>query len=182
MKGTIHTGTNIKLLLLLVQCFGVSLLAGRAYGQTADELQIKAVFIYNFTQFIEWPPESFESPQDPFIIGVLGENVFGKYLEEAVADERYKSRPIVVRYYATQKDVGHCHILYVGSLPNPNKGTKRPMLTIGERNDFMEQNGLLRFYTEGNKVRIEINQQAASDAGLTISSKLLQLSTIYRQK
>jgi hypothetical protein len=174
---------KIKSLFILIQCLGALTFTGRAYGQKVNEQQIKAVFIYNFTQFIEWPAESFESPQDPFVIGVLGENVFGKYLEEAVADERYKSRPIVVRYYATPKDVGNCQILYIGSLANPGKVTgERPVLTIGERQDFMEQNGLLRFYKDGNKVRIEINDKAAGDAGLTISSKLLQLANIYRKK
>lgn len=167
----------------LARCLCVFFLAGRAYAQPANELQIKAVFIYNLTQFVEWPSEGPDAPQQPFVIGVLGENVFGKYLEEAVAGETYKSRPIIVKYYATVKDIGKCHILYVGSLANAGRVTgDRGVLTIGEREDFMRQNGLLRFYNEGNKVRIEINAQAASDAGLTISSKLLQLATIYRQK
>lgn len=183
MKRAPYPGIKIKTLFLLVQCLGVFLFAGRAHAQTANELQIKAVFIYNFTQFIEWPAESFATPQDPFVIGILGTNVFGKYLEEAVADERYKSRPIVVKYYATQKEAENCQILYFGSLQKPDKSTKgRPVLTVGEREDFMQLNGLLRFYKDANKVRIEINQQAASDAGLNISSKLLQLSTIYREK
>jgi hypothetical protein len=169
--------------LILLLCLGALVFAGRANGQAVNELQVKAVYIYNFTQFIEWPAETFESPEDPFIIGVLGENAFGKFLEEAVANERYQSRPIVVKYYAAPKDVGNCQILYVGSLPKPGKLTgERPVLTIGERQDFMEQNGLLRFYKEGNKIRLEINNQAASHAGLTISSKLLQLATIYHQK
>lgn len=170
-------------MVVLMHCVAVLIFAGRAYGQTVDENQIKAVFIYNFTQFVEWPAGTFESSQDPFVIGILGENVFGKYLEEAVAGEHYKSRPIEVKYFATQKDVGKCQILYVGSLPNPLRATgEKPVLTIGERQDFMQQNGLLRFYTDKNKVRIEINEKAAADAGLTISSKLLQLATIYRGK
>jgi hypothetical protein len=158
-------------------------LARDAFAQSADETQIKAVFIYNFTQFIEWPAEAFESAEEPFVIGVLGDNAVGKYLEEAVVDERYKSRPIVIKYFPTPRDVGKCQVLYIGSLANPAKiAGDSPVLTIGERQDFMQQKGLLRFYKEGNKVRIEINDQAARDAGLTISSKLLQLATIYRRE
>src|ERR1051325_1005840 len=82
-------------------------------SQSINEYEIKAVFIYNFTQFIQWPEESFDKSQEDFVIGVLGENVFGKYLEEAVAGETYQSRPIVVKYYATAKDVGNCQVLYV---------------------------------------------------------------------
>ena len=152
-------------------------------SQTVNEFEIKAVFIYNFTQFIQWPKESFDKSQDDFVIGVLGENVFGKSLEEAVAGEMYHSRKIVVKYFETVKDVGNCQILYVGSLTNGSKiDIDRPVLTIGERPEFMEQNGLMRFYNEGNKVRIEINQSAASKAGLVISSKLLRLATIYKEK
>src|ERR1700754_2149491 len=87
-------------------------------AQTVNEFEIKAVFIYNFTQFTQWPDESFASPSDNFVIGVLGENVFGKALEEAVAGQHYQSRPIVVEYYPTVKDIRKCHILYVGSLAN----------------------------------------------------------------
>lgn len=166
-----------------MQCVIALVFANKASGQTIDELQIKAVFIYNFTQFVEWSPESFESPESPLVIGVLGENVFGQYLEEAVAGERYKSRQIMIKYYETTKDIGNCHILYVGSLPVPAKVKgQRAILTIGEQPDFMKQNGLIRFYKDRKKVRIEINAQGASDAGLTISSKLLQLATIYDQK
>jgi hypothetical protein len=159
------------------------LLSINGKSQAVNEFEIKAVFIYNFTKFIQWPEESFEPSQDKFIIGVLGENVFGKYLEEAVTGESYRSRPIEVKYFATPKDVKHCQILYVGESVNRTKFTAGlPVLTVGERADFMEQNGIMKFYNEGNKVRFEINQSAADAAGLTISSKLLRLATIYREK
>jgi hypothetical protein len=173
----------MKRSLLLIPLVGVLFLPGRVHGQSASEFQIKAVFIYNFTQFIQWPEKSFDPAQDVFIIGVLGENVFGKSLEEAVAGETYGSRPIVVKYYATPKDIGHCQILYAGSFPDAGKlMSNRPVLTIGEGDRFMKQGGLLRFYKENNKVRIEINQAAASSAGLVVSSKLLHLATIYDKK
>lgn len=152
-------------------------------AQAINEFEIKAVFIYNFTQFVQWPEESFQSPDDPFVIGVLGENVFGKSLEEAVAGERYQSRPIVVEYYPTAKDIRKCHILYVGAVANAGRFTGNgAVLTVGEHNDFMYQKGLLKFYNEGNKIRIEINQAGAAASGLTISSKLLRLATIYEGK
>ena len=152
-------------------------------GQVVSEYEIKAVFIYNFTQFIQWPEESFDKPQSDFVIGVLGENVFGKYLEEAVAGETYHSRKIVIKYYGNPKEVGDCQILYVGSLANLDKvSIRQTVLTVGETPEFMKQNGHLRFYQDGNRVRIEINQSAASNAGLIISSKLLRLATIYKEK
>lgn len=166
-------------LLLFLTALGFS---GTVRGQSAEEFQVKAVFIYNFTQFVQWPAESFATPEDPFIIGVVGENVFGKYLEEAVAGEHYHSRPIVVQYYNSLREAGKCHILYVGRTQRAKLNIEGPVLTIGESGDFMDQKGLLRFYKEGGKVRIEINQAAATGAGLTISSKLLRLATIHQEK
>lgn len=162
---------------------GLLFLAKTGKAQSVNEFQVKAVFIYNFTQFVQWPERSFQSPQDPFVIGVLGENVFGRYLEEAVAGEHYESRPIVIEYYKTTKDIGKCHILYVGaSSPRLSQLASNPILTVGETPEFMDQKGLLRFYDEGNRIRIEINQSAASASGLTISSKLLRLATIRQEK
>ncbi len=151
-------------------------------AQTISEFEIKAVFIYNFTQFVQWPEKSFERTDSPFVIGVLGDNVFGKYLEEAVAGERHQSRPIVVKYFASPGDVEFCQILYVGPSGNIMSTNDRPVLTVGEHENFMRQKGHLRFYWEGKKLRIEINQSAAAASGLTISSKLLHLARIYEEK
>jgi hypothetical protein len=172
-----------KMIAFLMLCMATLALPVQMKGQAINEYEIKAVFIYNFTQFTQWPEDSFESPDDKFVIGILGENVFGKLLEEAVAGEHYQSRPIVVEYYPTLKDVRKCHILYVGSTANPGRlAQNSAVLTIGEREDFMTQKGILRFYNEGNRIRIEINQARAAAVGLSISSKLLRLATIYREK
>jgi hypothetical protein len=152
-------------------------------GQSINEFEIKAVFIYNFTQFVQWPEESFQSPEEKFVIGVLGENVFGRSLEEAVAGEHYQSRPIIVEYYPTVKDIRKCHILFIGSQTNVGALDRDgAVLTIGEADNFMSQKGILKFYSEGNRIRIEINQERATAEGLTISSKLLRLATIYKEK
>lgn len=169
--------------LITLLCLTTLVVPGTLKGQTPSEFDIKAVFVYNFTQFIQWPEESFQSPDDKFVIGVLGENVFGKSLEEAVAGEHYQSRPIVVEYYPTVRDIRKCHILYIGSVANIGAAVRSgAVLTIGEQEDFMSQKGVLRFYNEGNKIRIQINQERAAASGLTISSKLLRLATIYKDK
>lgn len=167
----------------MLTCLGALTLPIKGTSQTVSEYDVKAVFIYNFTQFIQWPEASFDPSQEAFVIGVLGDNVFGKALEEAVAGEKYQSRPIVVKYFTAAKDIENCQVLYVGNSVNAAKQfSDRAVLTVGERPDFMQHKGLLRFYQEGNKLRIEINQAAASAAGLSISSKLLRLATIYDDK
>src|SRR6476646_7724323 len=63
-----------------------------------SEFQLKAVFLYNFAKFVDWPPGAFASPNDPFIIGVAGEDPFGPYLDDAVRNKTIGSRPFVVRH------------------------------------------------------------------------------------
>jgi preprotein translocase subunit Sec61beta len=180
LKDLFFTGSLKRWLLTLLI---VAVFAVNSRSQSVNEFQIKAVFIYNFTQFIQWPEKSFGPSQNEFVIGILGENMFGKFLEESVAGEKYGSRPIVVKYFSTPAEIGNCQILYVGAFPDVNKiVSNKPVLTIGEQKDFMDKGGLLRFYKEDNKVRIEINPAAASGVGLIISSKLLRLATIYDKK
>jgi hypothetical protein len=169
---------------LILPLLLLSLLASvNGRSQPVHEVEIKAVFIYNFTKFIQWPEESFDPSQETFVIGILGESELGKFLEEAVAGETYKSRPIEVKYFPTLKDVTRCQILYVGeSVTRTKFNPGFPVLTVGDRPDFMEQKGIIKFYNEGNKVRFQINESAADAAGLVISSKLLRLATIYHEK
>src|SRR6267142_1451932 len=73
-------------------------LANSAAG-TSPEYQVKAVFLFNFAQFVEWPPQSFEDPAAPFVIGVLGTDPFGSALEGAVRGEILNGRSFVIERY-----------------------------------------------------------------------------------
>ncbi|TLY91327.1 MAG: YfiR family protein [Gammaproteobacteria bacterium] len=55
------------------------LIAGGLLGaaQPVSEYQLKAVFLFNFAQFVEWPPAALPRESAPFVIGVLGKDPFG---------------------------------------------------------------------------------------------------------
>jgi hypothetical protein len=151
---------------------------------TAKEYQVKAAFLFNFTRFVEWPADAFPAADSPFILGVVGSNPFGTYLEEIIKGERINGHPLVLRYFKTTADITACHILYV-SLDNKEEIKKAltqtdvlKALTVSDLSNFAKQGGMIRFITEDNKTRIRINLTAAKDAGLTISSKLLKLAEI----
>ncbi len=61
------------------------------------EYQLKAVFLFNFAQFVEWPASAFPNAETPLVIGILGEDPFGAYLDETVRGETVNDRPLVVR-------------------------------------------------------------------------------------
>jgi hypothetical protein len=148
------------------------------------EYQIKAVFLFNFAQFVEWPADAFHDAHAPFVIGVLGEDPFGAYLDEAVRGEKIGERPLVVRRYRPGDDIADCNILFIS---RSEAGRIEPIiarlrghhvLTVGEDDGFIRQGGILRFVTENHKIRLRINMEAARAAGLTISSKLLRPAMI----
>lgn len=144
------------------------------------EFQVKAVFLYNFAQFVEWPPSAFESATSPLVIGVLGLDPFGSYLDEAVRGEKVNGHPLVVRRYRWVSEVGTCHILFVSGSEGPRAEQVaeslrgRSILTVCDWDGFARRGGMIRFVMEHNHVRLRINLEAAKAAGLTISSKLLR--------
>lgn len=156
------------------------------YAQTsnASEHQVKAVFLYNFSHFVDWPADAFESPYEFFIIGVIGNDPFGNALEAAVEGERIGTHVIRIQRYDDVSQIRNCHILFVAEhdpdevrrIINTTSG--KPILTVGDTPNFIRWGGMIRFYTEENKIRLQINNTAAKNALLKISSKLLRVSQV----
>lgn len=155
-------------------------------AQTAvsKEYKVKALFLYNFSQFVEWPAEAFPEAQTPLVIGVIGEDPFGAYLDEIVRGEKVSNHPLVVQRYQRVEEIKTCHILFVSQSETKQleqifpslKGRK--ILTVGEVEGFAQRGGMIRFVTEKNKIRFRVNLEAAKAANLTISSKLLRPAEI----
>lgn len=146
--------------------------------------QVKAVYLYNFAQFVEWPPSVFDGPEAPIVFGVLGSDPFGSFLDDVVRDERVNGRRLVVRRFHSVAEIDTCHILYVGHSDPTTIGRAldalrgRGVLTVGDAELFNQRGGMIRFVTENNRVRLRINVQAARAAGLVISAKLLRPAEI----
>lgn len=155
-------------------------------GQTpaARPYQVEAVFLFNFTQFVTWPADAFATANDPLSICVLGEDPFGRYLDDTVAGEKAQGRPLQVRRLQRGDDAEHCHIVFVGRSEEALLGTILPRLhahntlTVSDADDFGKRGGMVRFVVEDRRVRLRINVEAARAAGLTISSNLLRIAEI----
>jgi len=151
-------------------------------GETAvsKEYQVKAAFLYNFSQFVAWQPEAFPEAQTPLVIGVIGDDPFDGYLDGIVHGEKVNNHPLVVRRYSQADEIKACHVLFIsqsegGRLKDILASLKgRAILTVSDLDSFAKEGGIIRFVTENNKIRFKINTDAARAARLTISSKLLQ--------
>src|ERR1700741_2837366 len=85
-----------------------------ASAQTASrEYQVKAVFLFNFAQFVDWPPAAFSGADAPLVIGILCDDPFGPYLDETVRDEKVADRPLEIQRYRRVDEIRTCHVLFI---------------------------------------------------------------------
>ncbi len=155
-----------------------------AQAAKASEAQVKAVFLFNFAQFVDWPPEAVPDSQAPLVIGILGGDPFGDFLDATVRGERRGARPFVVQRYQRVDDITRCDILFInrsaGDAPEEilARLKNRPILTVSDADRFAERGGMIRFVTDRSRIRLQINPAAAEAARLTISSKLLRVAEV----
>jgi YfiR/HmsC-like len=152
------------------------------------EYQLKAAFLFNFVKFIDWPPDSFGGPQAPFSICILGGDPFGHLLDDALAGKTVAGRAILVRRCQTDPEARTCQVIFLSRaqarrLPEVLQALRgTSVLLVGESDGFAAGGGSIEFYFQDDRVRFRINPDAASRAGLTISSKLLALAVIVHDQ
>ena len=148
------------------------------------EYQIKAVFLFNFAQFVEWPRAAFAGDTSPIVIGILGEDPFGGYLDETVRSERVGNRPMRVQRYQRVDDITTCHVLFISRSEESRLGQTlaslkdRNILIVGDSDNFIQRAGMIQLATSQGKIHLRINVNAARTSNLTISSKLLRSAEI----
>ncbi len=145
---------------------------------------LKAVFLYSFGRYVEWPKTSFATAKAPFVIGVLGEDRFGGALDEIAKKRTVQGRPIVVKRFATLEAYKPpCQILFVSRSLSAEqqaaviaKTSGKPVLVVGETPGFAERGGIADFVAANDRIAIEINVDSARRAGLHVDARLLRLA------
>jgi hypothetical protein len=108
-------------------------------------------------------------------------------MDEVLKGKTVNGRGFVVRHLKWGMDVKDCNILFVSSSEVPHMDDLfrivrgLPILTIGETPGFAQRGGIINFVLEDNKVHFEVNVEAAKQANITISSRLLSLATNLQQ-
>ena len=174
-------------LVLLGLSHGVSHAQGVAVAGEYTEYQIKAAFLFNFAKFVDWPADAFADTTTPITIGIFGENPFGGTLEQIIGGQLVKGRSLVLVQYRRVRDIEGCHILFISAaeertIPEVlDRVRNSSILTVSEVTDFARDGGIVNFVLHENRVRFEVNVDAAERARLMISSKLLKLADIVRE-
>ena len=148
------------------------------------EYQVKALFLFNFAQFVTWPSPQ---PSDtPFVIGIVGDDPFNSYLDETVRGEKVNNQSLTTQRFRRGRDPRNCNILFISQSERDRaadivsnlKG--RSVLTVSDIDGFADLGGMIELFTENNKIHIRINLEAVRAANLRVSSKLLRVAEVKR--
>jgi YfiR/HmsC-like len=167
-----------KLIIVLLSC-----VTGFASGQNRNqEADLKAVFIYNFTYYIEWDSNI---PGNDFVIGIIGVSPVTASLHEIAKSNKVNNKKIIIRVFDKPDDIESCHILFIPdklsySLSSIFEKVDKGMLTISEQEGYASKGTAFNFVLNKNKLKFEANLKALSSAGLKASSQLLKLAIIIQ--
>jgi len=179
-----------RLLPFLCGCV-LALITPRPAAATQDggvEYQAKLAFIYNLARFVEWPSNSYAAPDAPLRIGIVGADPFSPALETDLRARTVKGHPVEIRMLGPGDTMGGCQIVFIplaakGQSAGIVKGLQgSSTLTIGETEGFATRGGIINIVVRENRLHFEVNRRAAEQAGLTISSKLLDIATIIEDR
>lgn len=151
-------------------------------AQDRKMLQLKALFLYNFANFVEWPKSAFKNNQSPINMCLLGDVPFSGFLK-AVNGTLIGNRSLQVSKSESPDLLpDHCHMLFVGNdlKSDINSYIKRGrylyVLSIGEQDGFIENGGMVNIFRASDRVQFDIDLNRVSAQGLHINSDLLSLA------
>lgn len=177
-------GGHFRCLLLAALLAAAGCFTRPAAAQRVSEYQVKAAYLYQFLNFVQWPQGAFRTSEDAFEICLLGNDPFGRDLDRIVEGKQVRGRRVQVQRLGGTAWPNHCHVLFIAVSERPRLSwildsvARQPLLTVSELREFEEQGGMIRFVVESDNVRLHINPRAANDAGLQISSKLLSVAAV----
>jgi hypothetical protein len=176
----------VALTVVTVLFYGEILMA--ADSPAASEAQVKAVFLFNFAKYVDWPPSALPGKATPITIGVIGTDSFGDDLQHDVEGKTINGHPFVIKHLASDSELSGCQILFISHSEASRTGeildkvSSLPILTVGENEAFARNGGIINFVLKNGNVRLSINLNAAKKAGLNISSRLLAVADVVKGK
>jgi hypothetical protein len=150
------------------------------------EYEAKSEFLERFTRFIDWPAEAADaSPGAPFVIGVVGRDPFGRYLDALASSRSIKGRPVQIRRLTGHAEVGACcQLLFIAGSEAAQlaqivgRTAGKPVLTVGDTPGFAEKGVLINLYEDRGRIGFEVNEAGVRTSGLRFNSKLLRLARL----
>lgn len=145
-----------------------------------SEYAVKAAFLRSAVRLVDWPADR----RVPLEVCVVGEDPFGEALDAIAGTAGDLS--LEVQRHADARAARSCEVVFLG--PSERARLKSVLaalagsgaLTVGDTEGFAEQGVILNFYLDGNKVRFEVNVDAARAAGVALQPRLVSLGRVVR--
>jgi hypothetical protein len=155
--------------------------AAGAVSPISLDIQVKAAFLPKFAAYVNWPPNAIAQPEDPVFLCVIGQDPFGRILDEAAASQHVDLHPVIVRRLANTTDAEHCNIAFLGgsakqsvvAMQDAVRG--KPILTVTDAG-LGTARGMVHFELKEGRVRFHIDDALAARSNLAISARLLNLA------
>jgi hypothetical protein len=179
VRSSVRAGCIV---LTVAACIVSAQLHGQSSNLTPSE--VKVDFVLNVVKFVEWPDTAFPSSSEPITFCLVGPDALGKALSQAIHQQPIKGRIVTVRKYNAGDDLRRCHVLFVNASEQPRVAqilsdvAGASVLTVSDMPGFAEAGGVVQFAVEENRVHFFVNREAATQARLRISAKLLTLSQV----
>lgn len=170
---------RLPLLLCAIAAF---LLAPAAARSAVSDSAVKAAFLPRFARYVTWPASA--RSNGPITICVIGDDPFGRMLDDAASSQQVDGRSFVVRHLASTSGASDCAIAFVdGGRSGEILAAlgRQPILTVTDARTS-SQRGVIHFAVVGGRVRFFIDNAQAQARGLTISSRLLALAIGVNEK
>jgi hypothetical protein len=150
---------------------------------TAEEYQVKAAFLYHFAQLLDWPAGVLKSGDPSLKLCIFDDEPHRQELQSTIEGKAIGAWVLHARLISQPQEVQGCNILFL-SRDEARRQTAilrslrgMPVLTVGETSNFLAEGGMIRFHLDADKIRFDINLEAAESSHLKISSRLLLLAT-----
>ena len=155
--------------------------------QSVSAPVLRAAFLYNFSKFTEWPADAL-LPKAPLEFCIIAAPDVADALQSLATGHTFSDHPLAVRRVTLNGVLHGCHVLYAAGLDHQGSLTLLdlvrglPALTITDNEEFAELGGVADFFLERDRIRFAINVAATERARVTISSKVLALAKIVKDR
>jgi hypothetical protein len=146
---------------------------------TFPEDAVKAVFLYRFAGYVQWPMT--DGPSQ-FVVAVMGADDVAARLQSLLPDHSIHGLPAAVRRIRGLEELGSAQMLYIGPGYGGNLAALtarlrgRPVLVVTDRDGALDAGSMVNFLMQSGHVRFEVSMVAARQARLVISSDLLAVA------
>jgi hypothetical protein len=161
--------------------FSVFLLLSATLKTHAQDAKFKAIFVYNFAKYINWPAKG-----GGFVITILGNGDIVSEIEGIASKKMIGNSPIETKRVNSPDEIPNCQIVFVTAgktsmLPQLTQMAKeKNILLITEKPDACASGSGINFVIKDGKLTFEMSKPNIESCGLEISTDLLKLGTVLK--